>query len=57
MNRMRPWFLEDIESILRSVLFSVRGDSSLEFKEGFLACAVAVLLAMGGNPDNLKVER
>lgn len=55
MKNLRPWFLEDIENVIRSVLLGARDNPSHEYKAGFLACAIAIILAVGGNPNDLRL--
>jgi len=55
MSNLRPWFIEDIENVIRSVLLGARDNPSYEYKAGFLACAIAIILAVGGNPNNLRL--
>jgi hypothetical protein len=55
MTNLRPWFIEDIENALRSALYGVRDNPSYEYEEGFLACAIAIILAVGGNPNDLRL--
>jgi hypothetical protein len=47
MGNLRPWFSEDIAALIKSILFATRETESQEYKRGFLACAIAICMAIG----------
>jgi len=47
MRNLRPWFAEDIAAVIKSVLFATRESESAEYQRGFLACAIAICMAVG----------
>ena len=55
MRNLRPWFGEDIAAVIRSVLFATRESESQEYQRGFLACAIAICLAIGIGIDDMHL--
>ena len=53
MKNIRPWFSEDIGKVVKSVLFATRESGSQEYRRGFLACALAICLAIGIEPSDI----
>lgn len=55
-DNLRPWFGRDIAAVIRSVLFTTRESESQEYQRGFLACAVAICMAIGIDVNDVKVS-
>lgn len=55
-DNLRPWFGRDIAAVIRSVLFATRESGSQEYQRGFLACAVAICMAIGIDVNDVKVS-
>lgn len=51
MTNLRPWFASDIAALIKSLLFTARDNESAEYRRGFLACAVALCVALGIDPQ------
>lgn len=50
------FYPDEVIDILKSALFSTRESTNQDYKRGFLACAVAVCLAIGADPSVLKSD-
>ncbi len=57
MNNLKPWFAEDIAKVLKGILFATREAPNPEYLKGFLACAMAICLALGIDFERLKSGR
>jgi hypothetical protein len=56
MRNLRPWFSDDIAAVIKGVLFATRESESEEYKRGFLACAIAICMALGIDIKTMKGE-
>lgn len=55
MKNLRPWFGEDIAAVIKSVLFATRESESKEYQRGFLACAIAICMAIGIEINDVRL--
>lgn len=47
MSDLRPWFVEDMARVIKSVVFTALASNNEDYRRGFLACATAICMAFG----------
>ena len=53
VNNLKPWFPEDILALLRAVVIGARNSDNPDYQQGFIDCAVAIVIALGGRREDL----